>query len=607
MTFRLNVHIYENKRAVHEQDFDGPVELGRQDKGEPEPFKSFLREGRMRLIVARGEENDVGRRHAILEPLPDGRVRLRNGSTGQPIRMQDGHELATGATRELPLPVVFVLGRKTVRIQAASSAPHLLSLPSATLRPFSIASPSSRLSSLGTAGSGEGTMKAMLNWIQGALDVLQAAAGDADFFERAAGAAVEMVDLDSGQLLLLENGEWRPRAIRASRAGAENSVRPPSRRVLARVLADKHTTWEVLSLSGPEQESLAGVEAFIAAPILDRNGEVLGALYGERRRGPVIPTGPITELEAMLVELLARGVAAGLARLEHERAALAERVRFEQFFTRELADQLAQRPNLLQGREAEVTVLFCDVRGFSRITERLGPARALDWLQDVLDALSECVLAEGGVLVDYVGDELMAMWGAPGEQPDHAARACRAALAMLACLPRLNAQWQAILGEPLEVGIGLNTGRAQVGNTGSHHKFKYGALGSTVNLASRVQGLTKQLQCRLLVTRPTHAQFGPNFSARRIGTFQVVNMVEEVEIYELAPLDRPAWPEARAEYEKGLELFEKKQFALAARTLGNWRGQQPDDGPALILLYRAVRCMVEGAPPKHPVCVLTEK
>src|SRR5262249_37866404 len=160
------------------------------------------------------------------------------------------------------------------------------------------------------------------------------------------------------------------------------------------------------------------------------NGQVIGALYGDRRQRPGADLGPrsgerkdssglrslsppqeesISEAEAMLVELLTRGVAAGLARVEQEQAALAARVRFEQFVTPELAIQLAANPDLLKGRDAEVSILFCDIRGFSRVSERVGPARTVEWVSDIMETLSDCVLAQEGVLVDYIGDELIAM------------------------------------------------------------------------------------------------------------------------------------------------------------------------------------------------------
>jgi len=197
------------------------------------------------------------------------------------------------------------------------------------------------------------------------------------------------------------------------------------------------------------------------------------------------------------------------------------------------------------------------------------------------------------------------MWGAPETQPDHARLACLAALDMFDSLKELNDCWQAILQEPMDLGIGINTGVARVGNTGSPYKFKYGPLGPTVNLASRVQGATKHLHCRLLITAATRNQLDDRFASRRLGTEKVVNIAEAVDLYELGSRDQTDWPEAKEAYEKALALFERQSFRDAALLLGDWRTRHPDDEPALILLYRAIKCMVE----KHfdPVWVLTEK
>ncbi|NBU39937.1 MAG: adenylate/guanylate cyclase domain-containing protein, partial [Planctomycetia bacterium] len=99
------------------------------------------------------------------------------------------------------------------------------------------------------------------------------------------------------------------------------------------------------------------------------------------------------------------------------------------------------------------------------------------WIGGVLTPLSDAVVAEGGVLVDYVGDELLAMWGAPTPQPDHAMRACRAARAMLAALRGIDERWEPVVGMRTRLGIGISTAVARVGNTGSARKFKYGPLG----------------------------------------------------------------------------------------------------------------------------------
>jgi adenylate cyclase len=248
----------------------------------------------------------------------------------------------------------------------------------------------------------------------------------------------------------------------------------------------------------------------------------------------------------------------------------------------------------LAGREAEVTLLFCDVRGFSRASERLGPAGTVKWINDVMAELSRCVLAEGGVLVDYIGDELLAMWGAPQPQPDQAARAARAALAMRAALAPLNARWQETLGGPMDVGVGLNTGSARVGNTGSEYKFKYGPLGNPVNLASRVQGLTKYLRCRVLATAETRSRLGPGFAARRVCKARVVNIQEPVDLYEIEASGCGDREEFFRASEAALDALEGGGFALAARRAGSLVEVHPDDGPLLLVLSRATTMLVNG-------------
>src|SRR5262249_10817360 len=199
-----------------------------------------------------------------------------------------------------------------------------------------------------------------------------------------------------------------------------------------------------------------------------------------------------------------------------EQAALRARVQFEQFFTPELSRQLLDKPELLDGKSAEVSVLFCDIRGFSRITERLGPTRTIEWTRHVLGALSECLRAAQGVLGDSVGEGLRAWGGAPEPQPDPARRACRAALAMLAQVPALNDKWRSTIDEPMGLAIGVNTGEACVGNIGSAIKFKYGPRGNAVNIASRAQGVNKQLKTSILITQNTQAQPGGSLATRRL-------------------------------------------------------------------------------------------
>lgn len=261
----------------------------------------------------------------------------------------------------------------------------------------------------------------------------------------------------------------------------------------------------------------------------------------------------------------------------------------EQFFPTEVARQfLSKRDALEKGRSARVTVLFCDIRGFSRISERIGAAKTIEWISEVMERLSTCVIHHHGVVVDYTGDEIMAMWGAPQKQTDAAELACKAALAMLNELPELNKMFENQLGEPMVFGIGIHTGTAHVGNVGSKRRFKYGPLGSTVNLGSRVQGASKYFRSKVLITRATSGELPDGFHLRRLGRIRVFNINKPVEVHELTPSDLPHWSDLKKGYEKALRQFERQNFLAAVRLLGDVLKKHPHDGPSDLLLSRAV-------------------
>jgi adenylate cyclase len=333
----------------------------------------------------------------------------------------------------------------------------------------------------------------------------------------------------------------------------------------------------------------------VAAPILDGAGEVIGALYGDRRSGGSSGGAPdISEFETKLVELLASAIAAGLARLKEEQAAIAARIQFEQFFTPQLAAQLERDPQLLEGRNADVTLLFADIRGFSRVSERLGPARTMAWIQDTMGALSACVLAHDGVLVDYIGDELMAMWGAPAPQTSHAELACHAAREMLEALAAINERWQEELGGPVRLGIGLNSGVARVGNTGSLQKFKYGPLGDVVNVASRVQGATKYLGADCLITGETLEKLPAGASVRRLARVRPVNIDHAIDLYEIVAKPPADWDERCARYNEALAALEQEDLEQAARCAERLAADYPDDAAAAALGKRVLAADRQG-------------
>jgi adenylate cyclase len=608
MTAPWQIKIYENKQLVHSAEVDGAVILGRQSDKEPGPYFARKDGDLWRVVIARLGEIAISRRHVRIDPLDDERLRLTNLSQTLAVRFPDGKELKPGDTTELDVPIVMALDRKTIRIQSPErESDQLFSLVNATAAPGSPAASAPKLSTIvaqreGTSGL---NIEEIVTWLQAAMDVLQAAAGSSDFFQKAARAVVELVDMDTGRVLVLRNGEWSMEAVYTANSGTAN-LRGPSQSILGKLLREKRTFWQMPT--GSAMTSLTGVESVVAAPILNKRSEIIGAVYGERRVDMASgPARSVSRLEAMLVELLAGGVAAGLARVEQEQLAMRSRVQFEQFFTPELSHYLAAQPDLLNGREAEVSVLFCDIRSFSRFSERLGPARTVAWVSDVMEAMSECVLRYQGVVVDYIGDELIAMWGAPAPQADHPVRASKAARDMLAALPGLNERWRTELGDAMTVGIGINSGTARVGNTGTQRKFKYGPLGNTVNLASRVQGATKYLKTPVLITEATRTALDASFALRRVATVRVINIEEPVKLFELVTGDQPGWEQLKSDYEQALTEFENKEYRAASGILGNLMGQQIADGPSLVLLSRAVTAMIEGPSPTHPVWELTGK
>jgi adenylate cyclase len=602
----------EDARSVYVADLSGPAEIGRQqNKDEKHPAHFPIKDG-WRVVIAPLEEITISRRHLEVRPLPDGRFHLSNKSANQVIGLPSNQELEPGGTFKVSLPVALRVGNKTVRLQIVEEEENLASLPMATMAPGSLSLMAGVQATFAARSKSQGVgmeTEHLMEWLQAFLGLLHSAAGSEDFYVKAARALVDLVKLDSGRVLFHAGGQWQEKAAQACSPPQQKQPQQewrPSSRVLAGVLQEKKTFWQVPDARAGA--STTGLDAVVAAPILDRTGQVIGALYGERRLDNVLRGNrPLSMLDAMLVEVLASGVAAGLARVEQEQAALRARLQMEQYFGPGKAAKLVDHPELLVGKDTSVSVLFCDIRAFSRISERLGPAQTVRWIGDVMSVLSHCVLKHDGVVVDYIGDELMAMWGAPEDQPDHATLACRTALAMYSCLPGLNEKWQATLGEPLNLGIGVNSGIAQVGNVGSDIKFKYGALGNTVNLASRVQGATKHLKARLLITEATQSYLDAAFHTRQLCQVRVVNIAQPVTLFELVEPNNDSWAGLKQGYEEALAAFYKAEFRRTCQILGRLILDHPYDGPALLLLSRAVACLVEEPNPFDPVMVLQGK
>lgn len=596
--------------ATQQQEFahaGGPLEFGR---GPPRQAP--------RCLI---DDPAVSRDQLRIEELPDGRLRVENLSLRTPVAVSDGTVIPVSQVRDLETPVRLGIGNTTLVIEPVTGAIVPSSPgpgPSArapTAPTTETVADRARLQSLVAisppvrgrrrqrrprsceASSAAADLDYLTGWLETVIELQQAAAGSPEFYGHIAEALVDLVGLDLGLVLLRQGDGWT--IVGSAVTDAHVCVRY-SRTLLEHVVAQRQTFYQ--DLHQLRTDSLADIEVAVVAPMFGLQDDVVGVLYGVRSHRAMLAHGNIDPLEAQLVQLLAAAGGANLARS----LAVRTRVQFEQFFSPDLVRELERDPHLLEGRREEVTILCSDLRHFTALSQRLGAQRACRLVRDMMECLSEPIIQYGGVIVDYAGDGILAMWNAPAKQADHAARACRAALAMQGEMASLNARWQAEVGSPLALGIGLNTGEAQVGNTGSSRKFKYGPHGHTVNLASRVQDTTKSLALPLLITGPTRAQLPPEFHARRLGQVALPGVTEPVMLHELhGEQASPEWLAARDTYEKALALYEVGQWSRACQTLMPLvvaaECQGCYDTPTLKLMRRAWLCLETRPDPFQPV------
>lgn len=184
---------------------------------------------------------------------------------------------------------------------------------------------------------------------------------------------------------------------------------------------------------------------------------------------------------------------------------------FGRFVSRDVAEAVLAGRVPLRGELREVTVLFQDIRGFTSLSEHTPPEALVEMLNDFFTEMVAAVETYGGVVKQFTGDGVMALFGVPGLQQEHATLAVRAALAMCARLEAFNRRRRAHGAVPLRIGIGIHTGEVVAGCVGPDTRLEYSVVGDAVNVASRVQDLTKELGVVLLVTEDTAARLGPEF------------------------------------------------------------------------------------------------
>lgn len=211
------------------------------------------------------------------------------------------------------------------------------------------------------------------------------------------------------------------------------------------------------------------------------------------------------------------------------------RAAFSQYLSPTVVEQLSRRPELLVlgGEQKVMTAYFSDLAGFTTFSEKLSPPELVHLLNRYLGMMTDTILEHGGTLDKYIGDAIVAFWNAPLPCGDHAAAACRAVLAMRNSLADLNAVLSAEGLPELKPRTGLNTGLMTVGNMGSSRRFDYTMMGSSVNLASRLEGVNKAYRTRIMASRATVEAAGDGFVFRELDSIRVVGQKTPVDIFEL--------------------------------------------------------------------------
>lgn len=217
----------------------------------------------------------------------------------------------------------------------------------------------------------------------------------------------------------------------------------------------------------------------------------------------------------------------------------------------QVIDRLMADPDGLSlgGETRDVTVLFADLRGFTAMAEAMkdNPRRLNDLINAFLDPMTDIVLTHGGTVDKYMGDCIMAFWGAPHDNPDHARHAFEAAQAMLLAMGEVNRRVRAsFAGEfelpAIQIGIGINSGECVVGNLGSRRRFDYSVLGDPVNIASRIEGLCKVYDMPLLIGEETARRLPPDAGLAEIGRLTLRGRTEKQWVFSLAALGAPSEP-----------------------------------------------------------------
>jgi adenylate cyclase len=310
---------------------------------------------------------------------------------------------------------------------------------------------------------------------------------------------------------------------------------------------------------------------------------------------------PLTIVYALLAISVTYAAIAVEHYLTEERERRKMRKALELYLSPSMAHIVSEQPGKLKlgGDKRELTVFFSDIRGFTTISEGLAPEVLVELLNVYLGEMTDIIFRHDGMLDKYIGDAVMAVWGAPLPQNDHVPRACHAALQMVARLRELNEEWKPRGWPRIDIGAGLNTGPMVFGNLGSEQHLSLTVMGDNVNLGSRLEGLNKLYGTNIIAAEETVRAAGSEFVSRELDLVRVKGKNLPVRIFELLGTSNGSdqWASLIERFNAGLEAFREQRWEDAQETFAAVLKDRPTDGPAR--LYMA-RCQAMMATPPGP-------
>lgn len=275
---------------------------------------------------------------------------------------------------------------------------------------------------------------------------------------------------------------------------------------------------------------------------------------------------------------------------------------FQKYVSPAIVNEILAHPKNIElgGKKVNLTVMFSDVRGFTTISEKLDPRALSDLLNSYLTPMTELVFKNQGTLDKYMGDAIMAFFGAPIPYPEHAKYACRCALQSVNKLLELQKEFEKKGLPKIDIGIGLNTGEVSVGNMGSETVRSYTVMGDAVNLASRLEGINKQYGTRIILSEMTYAEVKDNFVCREVDRVRVKGKVLPVKIYELISEERvpsATIAESLKWFHEGYEHYHAKAWQKGIDSFTKAHDLSPGDPVSKLYIERCEDYLIHPPEP----------